>query len=471
METIRSRARRPVAILLALLLSSAVAAPPPARAADEVADAMRAVQKALGGKDPGPLADAVAALAPFDGVPAAKLLVSVAARPDAHPLVVETCLDSLRGFEDPEVLELLAREVEASRGPRRLLLLEAVGALPAVEAENTLLSALDSADPRVRTVATARLGRRKNPSPAARAALEHGLRDADPAVRSAAVAGLARGEVTGGLPLLHAMTRERGRLFGDAWFALRRLSGEKFPARPDSWADWWRTLPGEGKWRFDAPPPEPPEPSVVIAGLPTWSRRIVFVLDLSDGMGDEPGYNVEEMIPRRVREQGGDALEQWKAVKTRLDHAAALLRTTIDELPADVSFDVVFGGESVNALFRSLEPATAANRSRAASRLKGLNARGKQDFMGVLRQAMAEPVRDPAEEEAHSLGADTVVYLGTALPSHGAETDSRRILATVRRWNVTRQVSFLGVGVGTHNGDLLADLASLEPRGGSTAID
>jgi hypothetical protein len=341
---------------------------------------------------------------------------------------------------------------------------------PAAEVETFLLDALESSDARTRTVAVVALAARKPRSPAVSAALEPMLVDSNTAVRSAAVSALSRGGVTAGLPLLLSMVREKGRLFGDCWSALRRVSGERLPADSAAWEKWWRTMPGEEKWRFDAPPPAPPAPSAIIAGLPTWSRRIVFAVDLSDGMADAPGYQIPDIVPREVTEKGGEALAQWNTVKTRLDHAAALLRTAVEGLPADVSFDIVFGAESINALFRGLEPATQENKARAISRLRGLSAKGRQDFHGLIKAAMGTPERDPDAAEAHALGADTVIYVGTALPSHGAETDRRRILASVRRWNLTRQVSFLGIGVGNHDGDLLSELASTEPRGGNTSV-
>ena len=198
---------------------------------------------------------------------------------------------------------------------------------------------------------------------------------------------------------------------------------------------------------------------------------MVFVLDTSEGMGDKPGYRAEDLVPPDVRARGGKDLEEWKAIRTRLDHARCHLVRAIRALPADASFDVMFGGESANALFRNLEPATGENREKAVGRLRGLNGKQRQDFLRLIRAAMAgQPDGDPVSAEAFRDGADAVVYLGTALPSFGAELDSGRIASTVRRWNRVRQVQFLGLGVGTHGQGLLADLASGPPLGASGGI-
>ena len=190
----------------------------------------------------------------------------------------------------------------------------------------------------------------------------------------------------------------------------------------------------------------------------------------SDGMASEPGYRPEDMVPEDVRRAGGRDLKEWLSIETRLDHAVCVLVRAIRRLPDDAAFDLHFGAESPAALFRGLRPATRENRDQAVSRLRGLNAKERQDCGRLLRSAWAgEPDGDPLSREAFE-GADTVVYLGTALPSYGAETDPGRIVSSIRRWNRVRQVRFLGVGVGNHGADLLAGLSSVHPVGGSGAI-
>jgi hypothetical protein len=158
-------------------------------------------------------------------------------------------------------------------------------------------------------------------------------------------------------------------------------------------------------------------------------------------------------------------------METRLDHARCQVARAVRLLPADASFDVVFGAESANAVFRGLQPATEENRDRAVGRLRGLGAAQRQDFLRLVRGAWADgPEGDPTSAASCAEGADTVVYFGTALPSHGAEIDPGRIVSSVRRWNRVRQVRFLGVGVGGHGSGLLADLASSHPVGGSAGI-
>jgi len=132
---------------------------------------------------------------------------------------------------------------------------------------------------------------------------------------------------------------------------------------------------------------------------------------------------------------------------------------------------MVFGAESSTSLFGGLEPATEANRERAVSRLAGLNAKGRQDYLELMTLALSGKAgRDPLSPEAFRDGPDTVVYVGTALPSFGAEDDAGRIVSRIRRWNRVRQVSFLGLGVGNHGRGLLGDLATLPPVGATAAI-
>ena len=466
--------RETVRALLVAALGGLLLLPGSARGSpgDDFPEAARAVNAALGEKDPGPLADALWNLRRHDGAPAAKLLLSAALRREVPDFVMDAAVDALGEFRSPEAAAVIAAEAGKAREERLFPLLEALGRLKDGYAEEALLPFLDDADPRVRTAALRALSDRKEVAAATRAAAEKSAADSDPRVRSAAIAALVRWKGTAsGLPLLGRMAVEKGRLFGDAWRGLVAITGENRPPDPEEWADWWRTMPGEEGWHFDEPPGEPLPPSVRIAGLSCWSRRVVFVLDTSEGMADRPGYRLDDIVPEEVKRAGGKELAAWSGVKTRLDHAVQVLARTIEALPADAAFDVHFGDEAPSALFRKLEPATAENKGRAVARRPGGNRQGPPPIAPRQRPPRAGgPDKDPFSKAAFLDGADTVVYVGSALPSWGAEKDGGRIVSTLRRWNRVRQVRFLGVGVGNHGADLLAGLASISPSGGSTAI-
>jgi hypothetical protein len=458
--------------VLPLLLALGIAAAPPSAAAgDDFAQASREVHRALAEKDQGALADALFALRAFDGEPAAKLLLSSAFRRDVPDFVLDAAVDAVALFQSEEAAAPFVAEAGRVREARRFAIFEALGRLKHASAEEALVAAAEDPDPRVRTAALRALADRDAPATAARAAAEHGSRDADPRVRSAAVAALAKWKaLPGALPLLGRMAVERGRLFADAWQGLRRISGEELPPNPARWAAWWQTHPGEKEWKFEPPPLEPPT-SWPVAGVRCWSRRVVFVLDISEGMADKPGYRGEDLVPEDVRKEGGRALEAWKSVQTRLDHARCHIERSIRALPEDARFEVVFGAETSGGVFGNLEPATPESKEKAIGRLRGLNGKQRQDFLRLLRTAFAGRFEaDPLSPQAGEEGADTVVYFGTALPSWGLETDPVRIASTVRRWNRVRQVQFLGVGVGNHGGGLLLDLASSMPAGTAAAI-
>ncbi|MHC4820761.1 MAG: HEAT repeat domain-containing protein [Planctomycetota bacterium] len=458
-------------LLCPAVLGAVLVLASPAAAVDELAEALREVQKASRSKDPGPLADALYALRRHDSARAAKALVGAALRAPVHDLVRDAAVDALGKFSSDASADVVLAELKKARRERRLLLLEATGRLANPRAEQALLEAVEDDDPRVRCAAIAALGRRKDPGVDAKVAIERAAVDPDAGVRSAAISSLAeRRDLENGLPLLLAMARERGRLFGDAWMGLRRLSGERLAPDPRSCAEWWRTMPGEEDWDFDKRPPEAPPPSIRLGALASWSRRIVFVLDLSEGMRDKPGYKVASLIPEDVKSGPKDVLARWQAIESRLDHARCHLARAIEHLPEDVHFDVVHGAESANAIFRRLVPATADNKARVTKRLDGLSAANRQDMFELLRLGLSLPENEPTAPKAYREGADTIVYIGTALPTWGEETDTRRIVSTLRRWTRVRQVTFQGLGVGNHGADLLADLAGLTPRGNNSSI-
>lgn len=463
--------RRALLLLFPALLAASPGAP--AAGDGDYAAAVRAVQAAAEKKDPGPLADALYGMKAFDGAPAAKVLVASAFHREVPDFVLDAAMDALAAFRSDDAADVIAGEASRARDARLFACLEALGRMDNPRAREAVLARVEDPDPRVRTAAVRALADAKSPPAPLRAAAERAVADPDPRVRSAGVDALAGWKGTqGALPLLTRMPLERGRLFEDAWRGLVRISGQNLPPHPGRWADWWRTFPGEDKWAFDAPPPDPPRASLEIAGLVTWSRRLVVAVDTSEGMADAPGYRPEALVPEDVLKAGGKTLEEWRSIKTRLDHARCVLLRSLGGLPEDAALDLHFGGETSAALFRGPEPATAGHRDQAATRLRGLSGKGRQDFLRLVRGAYCgDPEGDPISPEAFRDGPDTVIYLGTALPSYGAEKDPERILSSLRRWNRVRQVRFLCVGVGNHGADLLAGLASIRPVGAAAAIE
>ncbi len=465
--------RDPRRLILATALLALLPAGPGAAGEGEYAAAVKAVQAATDGKDPGPLADALYGLRSFDGAPASRVLLSAGLRREVPDFVLDGAMDAFAEFRSDEAVEVLVGEASRSKGALLLHCLEALGRIRNPRAGEAILGRAEDPDPRIRTAAVRALADGRDPSTAARAAAERAAADPDPRVRSAGIDALAGWKASrGALPILARLPLEGGRLFEDAWRGLLRISGQNLPPVPEKWADWWRTFPGEEKWHFDAPPPDPPRPSLELAGLVTWSRRVVLALDTSEGMADAPGYRPEAFLPEEVLKEGGKTLEEWRGIRTRLDHARCRILRAIAGLPPDAAFDLHFGGETSAAVFRGCEPASAAGKDQASGRLRGLNGRGRQDFLRLVRGALAgDPEGDPLSPEAFLEGPDTVVYVGTALPSFGAEKDTGRILSTLRRWNRVRQVRFLCVGVGNHGSDLLGGLASLRPVGAASAIE
>jgi len=464
----RSVRRAAVATLaLAALLGGS-----PARAGGEedFTQAARRLSKALPTKDEKVIADAVFGLRFFDTPLAARLALRTAGR-EAPDLVLDAARDCLRRFSSKEATDVVLQEWRSAPTDRRPYLVEVLGAMPDRRVEEVLAAAAEEKDPQRRTAVVRALAGRPKPGAAARGALLDAAGDPDPRVRSAALHGLSLLPGVDAAPaLLGRMRAETGRLFGDAWLGLRRISGEPLAPSLERCEAWWKTQPGTDVFKpTDAGRPAL-EPSLRLAGLLSWSRRIVFVLDLSEGMADKPGYRPEDLMPPAARELRGRAREDWATMATRLDHARNLLSLAIETLPADCAFDVVFGAESVNAVFRRPERATPEAKGRALGRLRGLGARGRQDLHALLRTAMAEPALDPLDPEAFLEGADTVVYLGTALPSFGTVADTGRILSALHRADRTRQVSFLSVGVGNHGGDFLENLAQIPPGGAHAAV-
>src|SRR5258706_8455172 len=117
------------AAALALVLLAPPPAARPAAVDDAYEKAAKAVQKAMGERDQGPLADALLGLRTFDGEPAARLVLSAAFRRDVPDFVLDAACDTLASFQSGEAADFFAKELERTRDVRRFALLEALGRL------------------------------------------------------------------------------------------------------------------------------------------------------------------------------------------------------------------------------------------------------------------------------------------------------------------------------------------------------
>jgi HEAT repeat protein len=248
------------------------------------------------------------------------------------------------------------------------------------------------------------------------------LRGPEWRVKVAAVRALAEIRHEGGVePLIEALAGEKERVAAEISEALYRLTGNDFGEDADLWRRWW----ADHKEGFFPPPMarRARKENLTAApacyhSIPVFSKRIVFLLDVSISMTAEMSVaNPPEGAP---------------ADGTQLEFCAWELGRVIDRLASDAWFNIVAFESRAEAWQRTLVPATPANKAEARRFLEALRPTGTT----ALWQALKDAFEDPA--------ADTLYVLSDGDP----DDPPGEILRWVRERNRTKFILIHTIGVG-----------------------
>ena len=289
-------------------------------------------------------------------------------------------------------------------------------------------------------------------------------------IRAAAIAALGRiGCPDAVQPLIAALRLEDGRLRGDIGAVLAALTGVDFGILADRWQAWWDANkagfvpprdrkadpapeaegPADGG-RSDAEPPDgpmeappapPPGGKASFYGIEVLSKRILFVIDISNSMNGPAGGA--------------------RAGKTKVDVAKYELKSAILGLEEDATFNIVFYHHEVFQWRKGMIAAKDKDRGAAAKFVDDMDATGNTNVYDALKLAF-HIVGMGARDKNYELGADTIFFLSDGLPNRGDVVDPNQILAEVGRWNELRRVKVHAVGVGAdHDANFLRRLAEM----------
>lgn len=243
--------------------------------------------------------------------------------------------------------------------------------------------------------------------------------------------------------LIALMGHEAGRMKHETHLALAALTGKGDLAQDrEQWHFWWeqnrakwqprakapappdgkrdrRPLRDGGKGAPPAPEPPPGEvgsTSVRFHGVPIFSDRVVFVIDLSGSMGD----------PMPVPANGGG--EGGGGERLKMDVSKEELLKTVDAFEKSVHFNVIFLGTEVVTWQPRLVPATDQAKKQAHEFVSKQKILGRTNFYGALARALEDPE------------ADTAYFLTDGgMTTEGKYIDQRRIvrkLMEIDRWSL-----------------------------------
>ncbi|MCC6572715.1 MAG: hypothetical protein IT462_02895 [Planctomycetes bacterium] len=266
------------------------------------------------------------------------------------------------------------------------------------------------------------------------------------------------------------------------------------------------------------------------------AQRMVFVIDCSKSMlepvsgkdrlqnviteerkkvkkpvitGSDTGETPEEKKPEEEapagppkderKNPGGEGKRplNWSAIKIKWDLASQELINTLESLPDDREFTIVFFSTNVWVWKPVLVKSTPDNIKDAVLAIRRIKPDGNTNIFGALMKAFSlttdpklseklngkagpkgpvtgEKPAPEVEKEAIEKGAESIYFLTDGAPTDGLITDSENIRAFIEDYNSSRKVQintfYIGdPGQGNHHGTSL--MASLAHDSGGVYVD
>ena len=182
-------------------------------------------------------------------------------------------------------------------------------------------------------------------------------------------------------------------------------------------------------------------------GIKTYSKHIIFVIDISGSMGEHGGKN----------EQGHHRID---VVKRELKNAIRSLNVIESDERGEASFNLV-AYEATVKTYKSgkMIPATKKNKEKAFAWIDSLKAFGATNIYDAIEQAFS--IISSKETKNLKKGADTIFLMTDGQPNRGKVTDPHLIRQEVGKLNRTRKITIHTIGVGKdHNKNFLSKLAA-----------
>lgn len=301
-------------------------------------------------------------------------------------------------------------------------------------------------------------------------------------VRAAAIAAVKKMRFKEGIQgLIDRLRYEDGRLRGDAYEALQDIT---FAQYEDNWEVWQRFW-DRNKETYEVPDYDAVMearkkraaegtrytlPTAAFAGIPTKSRKIIFVIDVSGSMETQ----VTEID--RFREAG----KNYKSFQ-RLEIVKKELIETIENFDKKVDFNIlsfatktkwwkkdlvrsnILNKNSAKDFVRRLKPiggASAGFKARAGLKAPALE-EGKTNTYGALMAALGAP-EDPDEKVGRKTfknKVDTIYFLSDGQPTVGRIIEHGEIRAVVKKVNQVRKVIIHCIAIGDFQKDFMTMLA------------
>ncbi len=315
------------------------------------------------------------------------------------------------------------------------------------------------------------------------------LADEDMSVVATACRAAQEVRLAGTVPELIRLLEEGGRLMQNAYPALRAITDMEYDDSASRWRGWWDRAAATWSMPSDEDVAKrmalreaedvdyrTKNAETTFAGVPTPSRSLIFVIDISGSM--------EEFVIDRehFRKLGFTRFEKIEIVREEV-------RKAVQVLGPEVKFNILaFASEifpwrkklaqsnslnrrSALAFLNDLEPLGGARSAELASAGLGGAAAleaGRTNTFGALCAALGVKPEEAATPrattpskgtEALGAGVDTIFLLTDGIPSTGQLTDTDDILDAVTELNRFRGVVIHAIAIGEFRKSFMIRLA------------
>ncbi len=359
----------------------------------------------------------------------------------------------------------------------------ALGAIGSEKGVPVLVGLLEDKDPTLRIVALDALAGVNRPDLCGEAVVESMENDGNWQVRAAAIAAAHKMKFKEAVqPLINRLREETGRLRGDAFEALKEITFNDYLEDPEVWQKYWDRV--KETW-------EPPDyekikeirdkrkrdgtrytnPAAQFAGIPTKSKNIIFVIDISGSMETRVA-NID-----RFRASG----KEYRSYQ-RLEIVKTELMDSVRNLDKNVNFNIItfatkikwwkkrlvanniLNNNSAVKFVEGLKPvggAMAGFRSRTGLRTSGVE-EGKTNTYAALMAALGvqeDKGRRTGYDRNLKSNVDTIYFLSDGAPTVGKVIDKEEIRMEVKRVNKVRKIVIHAIAIGDFQKDFMKALA------------
>jgi len=361
---------------------------------------------------------------------------------------------------------LCAAARSASAAPLRGAALAALGRVGGEEARAVLVQAV-AKDSAARLRSRALLALTAWPIKDMQGSIVTALQDAAWEVRALAVAMTVSARlIEAAEALIDALEKEDGRLRKDIDDALYALVGVRMYADVALWRRWLeenrsklaeqaRAVAESGAYDKPLGPvegwpsaegeedKEKRAGTTAFYGITSYSKRIVFLIDISRSMQDDAQDNPPKL---------GDADQPYRKPfgASKMAIARWQLHRAVQHLPEDALFNIVVYSESYNLWETEMARARPRAKKAAHKFIKGLVANGTTNIGDSLDKAleMAGAGDGPAEAFPGGLAADTLYLLSDGKPNRGRVNVLDALLEDFVRRNRRARLVVHTIGIG-----------------------